>query len=278
VNCFVIEDMPCARGVFEKRAHSSTLIYARVELQAKGSLALTVYWFVKDHDAAVDKESCKHCNDVQLTKTIDAALKTLAKSSALNKGRLQLTSKPDGVVVMLDGIRVGVTPIERDLDPGPHEVVLLQGGQQVGTKSVVIERGETAEVAIPVVVPKDPTPPKPITIEKTKVVEKTRVVVVEKPQPPSRVLPGLLMLAGLATAAGGGVSIYYGQKKGPDEPWLYPNATRNGEILIGAGGAVFILGTIWFIARSGHAEEKPPSAPAVSLTPGGATFGWAGVF
>src|ERR1051326_8869319 len=91
VNCFVIEDMPCARGVFEKRAKSSTLIYARVELQAKGSLALTVYWFVKDHDAAVDKESCKHCNDVQLTKTIDTALKTLAKSSALNKGRLPLT-------------------------------------------------------------------------------------------------------------------------------------------------------------------------------------------
>jgi PEGA domain len=278
VNCFVIEDMACARGVFEKRVHAATVIYARVELQAKGSLGLTVYWFVKDHDAAADKESCKKCNDTQLRKTIDAALKTLVKSSGLDKGRLVLSSTPDGVVVEIDTVRVGVTPIERDLEPGSHQIVLLQGGQQVGAKAVTIERGETAELTIPVVIPKDPVPPKPITIEKTKIVEKTKVVVVEKPQPPSRVLPGVIMFAGLATAAGGGVSIYYGQKKGPDEPWLYPKATRNGEILAGAGGALFVIGTIWFVARSGTPQEKPPTAPAVTVTPGGATFGWAGVF
>jgi hypothetical protein len=174
------------------------------------------------------------------------------------------------VIVMLDGIRVGVTPIERDVEPGSHTVVLVQGGQQVGTKSITIERNQTAELTIPVVIPKDAAP-KPITIERTK------VVVVEKPQPPSRVLPGLIMVAGLAAAAGGGVSIYYGQKTGPDEPWLYPSATRNGEILVGAGGVLFIAGTIWFVARSGSQQEKQP-APTVSITPGGATFGWAGVF
>jgi hypothetical protein len=275
-NCFVIEDMPCARGAFEKNSHAATVVFARVDLQAKGTLALTLYWFVKDHDATADKETCKRCDDKQLRTTIDVALKSLAKTSGLGKGRLILTSQPDGVIVMLDGVDVGVTPIERDLEPGSHQIVLMKGGQQVGTKAVTIERDSTAELTIPVVIPKE-VAPKPITIERTKVVEHTKVVVVEKPAPPSRVLPGLIMFAGLATAAGGGVSLYYGHKSGPNEPWLYPTATRNGEILLGAGGVLLVAGTIWFIARSGS-QETPPTAPAVSVVPGGATFGWAGVF
>src|SRR5262245_12877020 len=271
-NCFVIEDMPCARGVFEKRAHAGSVIYARVDLQTKSELALTIYWFVKDHDATAEKNDCKKCDDNALRKAIDGSLRALVKSSGLGKGRLILNSKPDGVIVMLDGVRVGVTPIERDLEPGPHNVVLQQGGQTVGTKAITIERDATAEIVIPVVIPKDAAP-KPITIGRTK------VVVVEKPQPPSRVLPGLMMFVGLGVAAGGGVSIYYGQKKGPDEPWLYPKATRNGEILCGAGGAVFIAGTIWFIARSGSPEEKPPAnMPTASVGKSGVTLGWTGRF
>src|SRR6267142_1282948 len=45
-NCFVIEDLACARGVFEQRARGDSLIFARVELEpgARGrKLVLTAY-------------------------------------------------------------------------------------------------------------------------------------------------------------------------------------------------------------------------------------------
>ena len=41
--------------------------------------------------------------------------------------------------------------------------------------------------------------------------------------------------------------------------------------------SLLVAGTIWFVVRSGTHETRP-AAPAVSVTPSGATFGWAGVF
>src|SRR5690606_26089296 len=62
-------------------------------------------------------------------------------------GRLKLSSTPEGLIVMLDGAKIGVTPLERDLAAGPHAIVLIDGETRVGERTVQITAGATAEVA-----------------------------------------------------------------------------------------------------------------------------------
>jgi len=279
-NCFVIEDLSCARGVFEQRAKGDSLIYARVDLQPgkKGArkLVLTGYWFVKEHDAVADKRNCAPCGNKQLSVAITAMLGTLSKSSGLDKGRLKLDSKPSGLVVMLDGIKIGVTPIEEDLGAGPHQIELVKDGKVVAEKAITVEAGARDEIVVPIQQEPPPPgppapPPPPKVVHDVKVVKQVEVVTVTKS---SRALPVALMLTGVAGAATGGVFLYYGAKSGANEPWVYPNATRNGEIIGGIGGGMLVLGTILFFT-TGHATS---SAPSAQLTPGGATLGWAGSF
>src|SRR5262245_60533299 len=41
LNCFVIEDMACARGTFEKRSKAESIVFTRIELGGDREVALT---------------------------------------------------------------------------------------------------------------------------------------------------------------------------------------------------------------------------------------------
>jgi hypothetical protein len=45
-------------------------------------------------------------------------------------GHVTLNSRPEGVVVFVDGVSRGVTPVEIDLPAGPHEVVFAEGAME----------------------------------------------------------------------------------------------------------------------------------------------------
>jgi hypothetical protein len=276
-NCIVIEDLKCARGVFQQRAHADSLVYVRVDLQGgsrKGrKLTLTGYWFVKEHDAVAEKRPCAKCDEKALAKSVGSMMSALAKSSGLDKGRVKIDSTPSGLVAKLDGLDVGVTPVEKDVGAGPHEISVVKDGKIAATRSVTVEAGSEANVVIPAEPePPAPAPPPPVKVVKeVKVVKQVEVVTVTKS---SRVVPGLLVISGVAAMATGGVFLYHGSKTGPNEPYVYPTATRNGTIIGATGAGVFVLGSIlWFAA--GHSHSNAPSA---QLVPGGATLGWAGSF
>ena len=273
-NCFVIEDVACARGVFQQQVHAESLVYVRVDLAPDRHgrmLVLTGYWFVEEHDPVVDKRPCARCNDRMLGQTVRAMMVTLAKSSGLDKGRLVLDSKPSGLVVTLDGIKIGVTPLERDLGAGPHELQLVQDGKIVARKAVSVEAGNRLELVLP-------ARPEPVAVKPppVRVVEKVKVVTVTRTvhAAPSRVWPALLIGAGLAAGATGAVFLYYGQKGGPDEPYVYPDSTTPGLALSIGGGALVITGIIVALARGGSHD----SGPTATLGAGGGSIGWAGSF
>lgn len=69
-NCFVIEDVKCAKGVFDARARSASLIYIGVDAEH-----VTIYWFVKDREPTGGKHACAGCNVAAL---IDRELDALA--------------------------------------------------------------------------------------------------------------------------------------------------------------------------------------------------------
>ena len=82
IDCFVLEDMGCARAVVEKRAKSQTIVFARVEVapggEGMGDVTLVAYWLQKGHDAVGEKRTCKQCSQQSLDTTADDLMTALA--------------------------------------------------------------------------------------------------------------------------------------------------------------------------------------------------------
>ncbi|HTR51406.1 MAG TPA: PEGA domain-containing protein [Kofleriaceae bacterium] len=232
LNCFVVEDMTCARGTFERRTRLESLVLARVELVGgdRRELTLTGYWFVRDHDAVAEKRWCKRCDDAALARTVDDLMTTLERDSGLGKARIEIHSKPEGMVVVLDDAPIGVTPTSRDVSPGTHRIQLRRGDTPVGAKTITVEAGATAQVAIPVAKPEPH-------------------VATAQPEPErgssrAKLWGGGLAAAGLVAIASAAVCFVYGHKGGPDAPLVYPHATRDGIVLSVAGAGAVTAGVV----------------------------------
>ena len=176
-----------------------------------------------------------------------------AERHVVSTGQLKLSSVPEGVTVLIDGTKVGVTPLERELTTGPHTIVLVDRGMLVGERKVEIVEGEAVEVTMPVEYPASAAPQRG----------------------PSRVAPVLLWAGGGLALAGSGIAFYYGQKGGPEhpeDPYIYRGATPAGYVLAGAGAVAISVG-IWLWVRGSR-----ESAPIASIGPGGGHVGWQGRF
>ncbi|HUS33038.1 MAG TPA: hypothetical protein VMZ53_31265 [Kofleriaceae bacterium] len=91
-NCFVLEDMKCARGVFDNRSRSATLIYIGFDPgdpDAKTKPSLKVYWFTKEQPTSGRSVPCPDC-DATFEKIVDDELVTLQAMHA----DLPVTKRP----------------------------------------------------------------------------------------------------------------------------------------------------------------------------------------
>ena len=274
-NCFVIEDTACARGVVEHQAQSDHLIYVRVDLIAGSAkerdVNLVGYWFLKDRDPVVDKRACKPCGHGALGQSVNELMGALFDASALAKARLRVTTPP-GLVVMLDGTNVGLTPIEEDVTPGQHTIALVRDGKELGTTTLTASVGDITDVVVPIK-PESTTP----TTTSTKTTRTSSPSQATPPATteshPSRIVPGLLIVTGLGAIAVGGGFIYYGQKNGPNDPLIYPDATKEGAVIASVGGVALITGLIWWWRGS-----SSTNGPTASVGSGGTMVGWVGRF
>ena len=82
IDCFVIEDLSCARSVIDKRAKAQAVVFAKVEVTPSSSgtrdIAITGYWFQKDHEAIAERRMCTACTDEKLHATADDLMQALA--------------------------------------------------------------------------------------------------------------------------------------------------------------------------------------------------------
>ncbi len=269
-NCFVIEDTTCARGVVEHQSQSDHLIYVRVDLLAGTSkerdVNLTGYFFLKEHDPVVDKRACKPCGHGALNQSAADLVAALFDASALAKARLRV-STPPGLVVMLDGTNVGLTPIEEDVTPGEHTIALVRDGKELGTTRLKAAVGDTTDVVVPLT-----SEPVVATTTPHAHAESHEVAPEVQPDRPSRIVPGLLIVTGLGAVAVGGVFVYYGQKTGPNDPLIYPDATKAGAVIASVGGVALITGLVWWWRGSSS------NGPTASIGSGGTMIGWVGRF
>lgn len=181
-NCFTLDDLACARGVFDARAKTPTLVYVGIALNGT-NITFNVYWFDKDKDAVGERRVCEKC----------------------------------------------------------------EGNAWHGLTDKMLERlgGDTTKV----------------------------VYVGGNEKHSSRLWPSLLMGAGIATLATGGIFFYYGSLGGADQKYIYPDSTPVGIALAAVGAGAAIGGTIWLV-QSGTSR----TGPVATATPGGAYLGWVGQF
>jgi hypothetical protein len=253
VDCLTVDDSSCARKVVEAQARTDSVVFARAARESK-AISLTIYWIVKGRPAAAGRRGCEECNEDAVRGAADDLMASLAPAATVPSGRLKLDSTPNGMIVMLDGGRIGVTPMERDIAAGEHTIVLVDGGTRVGERKIKILAGATIEVTMPVVYPPDDVRYRP------------------PPEDPSRLLPVLCWVGGAGAIVGGAVSLYYGSKSGPDEKYVYTGATPGGVALVSAGALSIGVG-VWLWMRGSR-----ESAPIAAISPEGSYFGWHGRF
>lgn len=65
IDCFVLEDLGCARGLVDARSKTRSVIYAHIEVtpgdDGTRDIAITSYWFEKEHEAMSERRVCEHC-------------------------------------------------------------------------------------------------------------------------------------------------------------------------------------------------------------------------
>lgn len=220
VDCFVIDDVACARRIFSDRSRASSLIFARIDLVAGPSrrYALTAHWFGRGREPLAGKRECAPCDEASLRWAVDALLGELVEQAGRGGGRLRIRGAPS-LAIDLDGKPAGELLLERELPAGKHEIVFRRGRAKLEARSVEITEGATVDVDAPAA----------------------------PPRRRSRALPAMLVVGGLAAAAVGGVFVYYGSLDGPDAPYLYRNATAigiplavTGAFALGAGASLWL--------------------------------------
>jgi hypothetical protein len=252
LNCMVIDDSACARGIVDSRAKADSIVFGEVRAprtRSSKATTLTVYWLVKGKEPIGMKRACEDCTPDLLDSTLDEMMTTVVGASELARGRLVLHSRPEGMTVMLDNEKVGITPLEREVPAGTHTIVLMSRGRKVGDRTLRIEPEVTAEITVPITMPVEP--------------------VVHRP---SRVLPGITLAVGGAGVVAGAILYFTSDVDDGSKP-RYTD-TKPAGIAVAAGGVVLAaLGTYLWL-RAGASE----SAPVVSQNAKGGTLGWAYAF
>jgi hypothetical protein len=245
-NCVQAQDLVCARGVVEKRAKTDAVVYAQVGKPKDQTVAIDVYWIVKGREAVSERRACEDCNPDAMRGTVDTIMNELAANTG-QSGRLRVSSKPPGATVVLDHEVVGVAPVERDVTPGKHEIVLMQGTREAGGRSVTLHAGETVEISIAVHLKAEP-----VTHSK---------------------LPGVVGLGlGLGAIATGAVLYATSETDNGAHPKYLD--TKPAGIAVGIGGvAAASLGLILL-----YNARNRDAAPVISVGPHGGVIGWARAF
>jgi len=248
IDCFVIEDLTCARKVVEQQSKSPQMIFAKVDLADSTSgmrdVTLTAYWFEKGTDPTAVRRSCANCTDAAMRTMTDELMSSLGGKSAAEVGQVSLTSTPAGASVTIDGKPVGVTPLTYTLPLGPHAISISLAEHADAARTVTVQRGETATIAVDLA----------------------------RAAPRLRKLPLVVLGVGGAVLLGG-IIAYAASEEDTGEKPEYRDTKALGIGLGVVGLAAIGIGS-YLLLRS----DGTPEGPTVAVVPGAAYVGWRASF
>jgi hypothetical protein len=231
IDCFVMDDVTCAKKVFEKHSRASTVVFVRVDmLSGDRSFQLNAYWFTKGKAPENDKRPCMQCDDTTLHASIDALMISIFHKGSDGRGVIKIPG-PSDMTIKIDGTELGTAPLEHEVPAGSHELVFLHGADPVDVRRVQVDEGAIVEVGAPRVA----SAPGAGTASHR-----------------SRALPAVMILGGVIAAAVGGTLLYYGSRDDDaDTSFAHENGTKVGLPLTIVGAFVVGAGTSLFVSRSG---------------------------
>ena len=81
IDCFVLENLECARGVVDTRSKAKAVVFTRAEAiqnsDGTRDVAITGYWFQKNRDVLSERRVCTKCNAQSLHATLDELMLAL---------------------------------------------------------------------------------------------------------------------------------------------------------------------------------------------------------
>jgi PEGA domain len=254
LNCMVMDDQGCARGIVDTHAAGDAVLFAQaIRSRANNATVLNVYWFPKGKEPIGMRRACEECSVDLMRSTLDEIFGVVLGASKLARGRLALHSTPEGMTVLLDNETIGVTPLEREVPAGQHTIVLMHRGQRVGERTLKVQADVTAEINIPVTVPSDSDD--------------------GEDGGKSPIVGGLVLGIGAAALVAG--VVLYVTSEEDDGSKLFYRDTKPLGIGFAAGGAVVAGLGVWLWVRASGSKE---SAPVVTIGPEQGVIGWSRAF
>ena len=87
IDCFVLEDLSCARGLIDKRSKATSVVFARIDQNqdedGKRQIEVTTYWFERNHEPMAERRVCAKCTDKKLHDTVDELMLALVHTPPL---------------------------------------------------------------------------------------------------------------------------------------------------------------------------------------------------
>lgn len=117
IDCFVLEDLGCARGVVDQRSKAKSIVFARVETtpaeDGMRNVFITGTLFQKAHESITEKRTCARCSEKSMHETVDELMLALlhdppppAASGRLAGGDSE--AEPQGTSRLLPYALIGV--------------------------------------------------------------------------------------------------------------------------------------------------------------------------
>ncbi|HEY5933807.1 MAG TPA: PEGA domain-containing protein, partial [Kofleriaceae bacterium] len=253
IDCLLMSDENCARGVIEKRSKSRQVVFTKIDLEAgqTNAYAITAYWFDKGKNAVLLRRVCENCTEAVLRTTADELMAALTRATQKDVGQLRCTSMPAGASVTVDGKAIGVTPLKADVPAGKHEITVRHPTHEEETREVTVRPGQAVDLDVAM---------RPIPGGGG------------EPAGPNKTLPIALMAGGGALVVTGAV-LFFTSEEDDGTKFEYRDTKLLGVSVGLAGAAAAGVGVYLYLRK-----PKTESAPTVSLTRGGTMIGWTRAF
>jgi hypothetical protein len=145
-NCFTIDDLVCARGVFDARSKTDTLVYIGIDRAGK-NVTFNVYWFHKGKDAVGERRVCEKCEGSAWQGLIDKMLERLAGDDVLEPKPASPPSRPSRLLPALvfgggiASIGAGAVFLYYGSLDGPDQKYIYPSSTPVGIALVAVGLG-----------------------------------------------------------------------------------------------------------------------------------------
>ena len=266
VNCFILADQGCATAAVAS-GDLAGLLFVMVEVErdpaTTGDRVKITGWLYGPGGAPVAAQSlfCNDCRNDTLKPKLQELARLLFAAGATGTGRLAIVTRPSGATVLVDGEKIGVSPVSQGLREGDHTVTIELAGHATVTRKVTIANDGEAPLDVTLVKlggggGGGGGSMKPVAI-------------------------GAIAVGGAAILGGAALIILDPRcEVGSDAEACapgkatYTSTQLPGIVTAGAGVAVVGLG-VYLLTRDG---KKPRAPPTAGLSPSGAVFGLAGSF